>query len=156
MAKKNRNFNYVKTPGEPWRVFRIMSEIVDGFEELMDIEPAISIFGSSRTNSSKNYYPVAEKTAELFAKAGYTVMTGAGGGIMEAGNKGAKAGRGESVELDIIMPSKQKPNKYITLPLEFKYFFVRKLMFAKYSRAFVVFPGGYGTLDELFEGLALI
>jgi len=144
------------TKEEPWRVFRIMSEFVDGFEGLADVRNAVSIFGSSRSKPSDPYYKLAEKTAYELAKAGYAVITGAGRGIMEAANKGAKKGGGLSIGLNILIPQKQKPNKYITQLMEFKYFFCRKVMFAKYSRAFIVFPGGFGTFDELFEALSLI
>ena len=141
---------------DPWRVFRIMSEFVDGFETLRDIGKAVSIFGSARMKSSNKYYDLAERTARFFAGKGYAVITGAGRGIMEAANKGAKEARGESIGLNITIPLEQDINDYVTLPLEFRYFFVRKLMFAKYSKAFLVFPGGFGTLDEFFEIVALI
>ncbi|MDD4012694.1 MAG: TIGR00730 family Rossman fold protein [Candidatus Omnitrophica bacterium] len=141
---------------DPWRVFRIMSEFVDGFEVMKDVEKAISIFGSARTRRGTKYYNLAERTARIFSENGYAVITGAGGGIMEAANKGAKKGGSDSIGLNIMIPMEQKPNKFISIPLEFRYFFVRKLLFAKYSKAFLVFPGGYGTLDELFEALALI
>ena len=144
------------TKEEPWRVFRIMSEFVDGFEGLADINDAVSVFGSSRATRKDKYYKLAELTAYHLAKSEYAVITGAGGGIMEAANKGAKRAGGISIGLNILIPSEQKPNRYITRLLEFKYFFCRKVMFAKYSKAFIVFPGGYGTLDELFEGLSLI
>lgn len=144
------------TKEDPWRIFRIMSEFVDGFEELSDIKEAVSIFGSAKTRLSSRYYKLAEETAVRLVKSGYAVITGAGPGIMEAANKGAKKAGGESIGLNILIPIMQKPNKHITRLIEFKYFFCRKVMFAKYSKAFVVFPGGYGTLDELFEALALI
>lgn len=141
---------------DPWRVFRIMGEFVDGFDALKDIGKAISVFGSSRLRRSHKYYKLAERASALFAKNGYTVITGAGEGIMEAANKGAEKAGGRSVGLNIVIPLEQKINKYVNLPLEFRYFFVRKLMFAKYSKAFLVFPGGFGTLDEFFEAIALI
>jgi len=141
---------------DPWRIFRIMSEFVDGFETLSKIGPAVSIFGSSRAKRSSPYYPQAEKTAAALVRAGYAVITGAGPGIMEAANKGAKAAGGESVGLNILIPSEQKANRYINKLLEFRYFFCRKVMFLKYSKAFVFFPGGYGTLDELSEVVTLI
>jgi uncharacterized protein (TIGR00730 family) len=144
------------TQEDPWRIFRIMSEFVDGFETLADIKAACSIFGSSRTKHNDKYYKLAEATAYNLAEAGYAVITGAGSGIMEAANKGAKNAGGISIGLNILIPTEQKPNKYITRLIEFKYFFCRKVMFAKYSKAFIVFPGGYGTLDELFEAIALI
>jgi len=141
---------------DPWRVFRIMSEFVDGFETLRDIGKAVSIFGSARMKSDNKYYDLAERTARLFTEKGYAVITGAGRGIMEAANKGAKEARGKSIGLNITIPLEQEINGYVTLPLEFRYFFVRKLMFVKYSKAFLVFPGGFGTLDEFFEVIALI
>ncbi|MDP3791872.1 MAG: TIGR00730 family Rossman fold protein [Candidatus Omnitrophota bacterium] len=143
---------------DPWRIFRIMSEFVDGFEELSSLKKAVSIFGSAQNNaaSTKRFYKIAEDTACLLAKNGYAVITGAGHGIMEAGNKGAKKAGGESIGLNILIPIMQKPNRYVTKLLEFKYFFCRKVMFAKYSKAFVVFPGGFGTLDELFEAITLV
>lgn len=141
---------------DPWRIFRIMSEFVDGFEELSDIKTAVSIFGSARSLPSSKPYKIAEKTAALLVKAGYAVITGAGSGIMEAGSKGAKEAGGESIGLNILIPTMQKENPYITRSLEFKYFFVRKVMFVKYAKAFVVFPGGFGTLDELFEAITLV
>ena len=144
------------TKEDPWRIFRIMSEFVDGFEELSDIKQAVSIFGSSKSSQKNKYYKLAEETARLLVKNGYAVITGAGAGVMEAANKGAKFAGGESIGLNILIPTAQKPNKYITKLLEFKYFFCRKVMFAKYSEAFVVFPGGFGTLDELFEAATLI
>lgn len=144
------------TKEDPWRIFRIMSEFVDGFEELSDTKEAVSIFGSSKSDRNDKYYKLAEETARLLARNGYAVITGAGAGVMEAANKGAKLAGGESIGLNILIPIVQKPNKYITKLLEFKYFFCRKVMFAKYSKAFIVFPGGFGTLDELFEAATLI
>jgi uncharacterized protein (TIGR00730 family) len=143
---------------DPWRIFRIMSEFVEGFEELSDVQNAVSIFGSAKDDapSTKKYYKTARDTAYLLAKSGYTVITGAGHGIMTAGNRGAKEAGGESIGLNILIPIMQKPNKYVTKLLEFKYFFCRKVMFAKYSKAFIVFPGGFGTLDELFEAITLV
>lgn len=141
---------------DPWRVFRIMSEFVDGFESLRDIGKAVSIFGSARMKKTNEYYSLAERTGRLFAKKGYAIITGAGNGIMEAANKGAKEAGGESVGLNITIPLEQEVNKHVTLPLEFRYFFVRKLMFTKYGKAFLVFPGGFGTMDEFFETIALI
>jgi len=144
------------TKSDPWRIFRIMSEFVDGIEGLSDIKKAVSIFGSSRSDPKNKYYKLAEKTAYKLAKAGFTVMTGAGGGIMEAANKGAHKAKGKSIGLNILIPLDQKPNKYITRLIDFKYFFCRKVMFSKYSKAFIIFPGGFGTLDEFFEPLSLI
>jgi uncharacterized protein (TIGR00730 family) len=135
-----------------------MSEFVDGFEELSGLNNAVSIFGSAKdyAPSTKKYYRTARDTAYLLAKNGYAVITGAGHGIMEAGTRGAKEADGESIGLNILIPIMQKPNKYVTKLLEFKYFFCRKVMFVKYARAFVVFPGGFGTLDELFEAITLV
>ena len=144
------------THEDPWRIFRIMSEFVDGFDALSNIGPAVSIFGSSRAKKSSYYCRQAEITAAAFVRAGYAVITGAGPGIMEAANKGTKAAGGESVGLNILIPSQQKPNRYVTKLLEFDYFFCRKVMFLKYSKAFVFFPGGYGTLDEFAEVVTLI
>jgi len=144
------------TKEDPWRIFRIMSEFVDGFEELSDVKEAVSIFGSARAKPSSRYYKLAEETAARLARNGYAIITGAGPGIMEAANKGAKKEGGESIGLNILIPTMQKPNKYVTRLMEFKYFFVRKVMFAKYSKAFVAFPGGFGTLDEFFEAVTLV
>ncbi len=141
---------------DPWRIFRIMAEFVDGFEELKDIGPAVTIFGSSRIHNAHSYYNAAVKTAELLAKAGYAVITGGGPSIMEASNKGAAAGRGVSIGLNIDLPTEQKPNPYINHLVKFHYFFCRKVCFVKYAKAFVIFPGGYGTMDELFESITLI
>lgn len=141
---------------DPWRIFRIMAEFVDGFEELKDIGPAVSIFGSARIKSNHKYYKDAEKTAALLVKAGYTVITGGGPSIMEAGNKGAHEAGGKSVGLNIDLPFEQKANPYINHLINFHYFFCRKVCFVKYAKAFVIFPGGYGTLDELSESLTLI
>lgn len=141
---------------DPWRIFRIMSEFVDGFESLSDIKDAVAIFGSARSKPGDSYYKLADKTAYLMAKNGYAVISGAGAGIMEAANKGAKRAGGESIGLNILIPTSQKPNKFVTRLLEFKYFFCRKVMFVKYSKAFLVFPGGFGTLDEMFEAITLV
>ncbi|MDP8233189.1 MAG: TIGR00730 family Rossman fold protein [Candidatus Saelkia tenebricola] len=144
------------TNEDPWRIFRIMSEFVDGFETLSRIKRGITFFGSARTSPRNKYYKLTEETASLFAKNNYAIITGAGPGIMEAANKGATKAGGHSIGLNILLPSQQKSNKYVTTPIEFRYFFCRKVMFAKYSKAVLIFPGGYGTLDELFEFLALI
>lgn len=141
---------------EPWRIFRIMSEFVEGFEELSDIRKAVAVFGSSRVKPRSPYYKLAEQTARIFARDGYAIITGAGSGIMEAANKGARAGGAESVGLNILTPTEQKPNKYLTRLLEFRYFFCRRVMFAKYSQAFLIFPGGYGTMDEFMEAVTLV
>ena len=142
---------------DPWRIFRIMSEFVDGFETLSKVHSrAICIFGSAVLPPKHKYCKLAEQTAYKLAKMGYTIITGGGPAVMESANKGACRAGGQSVGLNIIIPSEQRPNPYLTLSLEFKYFFVRKVMFAKYAKAFIVFPGGYGTLDELTEGMTLI
>ncbi|HIJ67415.1 MAG TPA: TIGR00730 family Rossman fold protein [Planctomycetes bacterium] len=141
---------------ETWRIFRIMAEFVEGFEELATVGPAVSIFGSSRVTSEDKYYKLAQETACEIAKAGFAVITGGGGGIMEAANKGAAQGGGKSIGLNIELPMEQIPNKYQNLSLHFRYFFCRKVMFLKYANGFVVMPGGYGTMDEFFESCVLI
>jgi uncharacterized protein (TIGR00730 family) len=156
MKMKKRIIDEDFTAEEPWRVFRIMGEFVEGFEALSKVGPAVSIFGSARAKRGSKYYRLAEKIAYSLVKDGYTIITGAGPGIMEAANKGAKTANGESIGLNIEVPFIQKPNRYITTLLDFKYFFCRKVMFAKYSKAFVVMPGGFGTMDELFEALTLV
>ncbi|MDD5662441.1 MAG: TIGR00730 family Rossman fold protein [Candidatus Omnitrophica bacterium] len=144
------------TKEDPWRVFRIMSEFVEGFEVLSKIGDAVSIFGSARTKPEAKYYKLGEEVAYHVAKAGYAVITGSGPGLMEAANKGAKRAGGQSVGLNIHIPCEQKPNKYVDTLLDFRYFFIRKVMFVKYAKAFVILPGGYGTLDEFFEAINLI
>lgn len=141
---------------DTWRMFRIMSEFVDGFEVLSKVGKAVSIFGGSRVRPSNRYYKLAEETAYLLAKEGFAIITGSGPGIMEAGNKGARRARGQSIGLNIQIPMEQKPNEYVDTLLDFHYFFIRKVMFVKYAKAFVIMPGGFGTLDELFESLNLI
>ena len=144
------------THTDPWRVFRIMGEFVEGFDELATLSRGIAIFGSARTKSDSPEYKAAQETAALFAAQGYAVITGGGPGIMEAANRGAFEAGGLSIGCNIELPFEQRPNAYQTLSLTFKYFFVRKMMFVKYSLAFVIFPGGFGTFDELFEALTLI
>jgi len=139
-----------------WRIFRVMAEFVEGFDELASVGPAVSFFGSSRAKPKDRYYKLAEQTAYEIAKAGFAVITGGGGGIMEAANKGAAKAGGKSVGLNIELPLEQIPNDYQNLSLHFRYFFCRKVMFLKYAHGFVVFPGGYGTMDEFFESLVLI
>jgi uncharacterized protein (TIGR00730 family) len=129
---------------------------VVGFEELAELGPAVSIFGSARTSSDDPIYHAAVETARLLAEAGLAIITGGGPGIMEAGNKGARLGGGVSVGLNIELPFEQGINRYVKVPINFRYFFIRKTMFVKYAQAFVIFPGGFGTLDELFEALTLI
>ncbi len=139
-----------------WRIFKIMGEFVEGFEELGTIGPAVSIFGSARTKPGDPHYELAEQTASEITKAGFTVITGGGGGIMEAANKGAALAGGKSIGLNIDLPMEQKPNEYQNLSLHFSYFFCRKVMFLKYAHGFIVLPGGFGTMDEFFESLVLI
>lgn len=147
------NFNV----GDSWRLFKIMSEFVDGFDNLSEIKrPAVSIFGSARVKPEEKYYQIAEAIAGGLARAGYAVITGGGPGIMEAANKGAAEAGGISVGLNINLPYEQEPNSFANLQLSYKYFFVRKVMFIKYAMAFVGMPGGFGTLDELFEAVTLI
>ncbi len=145
----------VETP-DTWRVLRILGEFVEGFDTLATLPPGVTIFGSARTTPEDPYYAAATETARLVAKAGFAVITGGGPGIMEASNKGAHAADGVSVGLNIELPFEQHTNPYVDTEMHFRYFFVRKTMFVKYSVGFIVFPGGYGTLDELFESLTLI
>ncbi len=142
--------------GESWRIFKIIGEFVDGVEALHDIGPAISMFGSARTKPGTPYYKKAEVIAGKFAKYGFGVITGGGGGIMEAGNKGASEAKGTSVGLNISLPFEQKPNDYSNIKVQFNYFFIRKVMFIKYAKAYIIMPGGFGTLDEMFEAITLI
>ena len=144
------------THTDTWRVFRIMGEFVEGFDDLATITRGVSIFGSARTTPDDPQYHAAQETAALLARAGFAVITGGGPGIMEAANRGAFEAGGISIGCNIELPFEQKANSYLTRSLAFKYFFVRKTMFVKYSTAFIIFPGGYGTLDELFEALTLI
>jgi uncharacterized protein (TIGR00730 family) len=141
---------------DSWRIFRIMAEFVEGFEVMAPVGKAVSIFGSARTKVNTKYYKEAEETARLFAKADFGVITGGGPGIMEAANKGAYEAGGSSIGLNITLPQEQEANRYQTIGLDFHYFYARKVMFVKYSSAFVCFPGGFGTLDEFFETLTLI
>ena len=152
MAKDFYDF----TDQESWRVFRIMAEFVEGFEELAQIGKAVSIFGSARTPADDPDYKKARETSRLLAEAGYAIITGAGPGIMEAANRGAKDGGGLSVGLNIEIPTEQQANSYVEKLLSFRYFFCRKVMFVKYARAFVIFPGGFGTVDEFLESITLI
>jgi uncharacterized protein (TIGR00730 family) len=141
---------------ESWRLFRILGEFVEGVESLHDLGPAVTMFGSARIKPDDPVYLKAERLAELFVKAGFAVITGGGGGVMEAANKGAAKAGGPSVGLNIKLPFEQMPNPYANLKLEFKYFFVRKVMFIKYAAAYIALPGGFGTLDEVFEVMTLI
>jgi uncharacterized protein (TIGR00730 family) len=144
------------TRTDPWRVLRIMGEFIEGFDTLASVDKAVTIFGSARIGPDDSHYDAAVETARLLAEAGFAIITGAGPGIMEAGNKGAKLGGGRSIGCNIELPFEQGANPYVDTLIHFKYFFVRKTMFIKYSVAFVIFPGGFGTLDELFEALTLI
>ena len=154
---KQKTWNEIRT-NDSWGIFKIMSEFVNGYESMARIGPCVSIFGSARIKPDNKYYLLAEKIAYKISKAGYGVITGGGPGIMEAGNKGAHNGDGTSVGLNIELPFEQHHNPYIDKDknLNFDYFFVRKVMFVKYSQGFVVMPGGFGTLDELFEAVTLI
>ena len=144
------------TRSDPWRVMRIMGEFIEGFDTLNTIEKGVSIFGSARTHPDDPQYQAAQETAALLAKAGFSIITGAGPGIMEAANKGARLAGGRSIGCNIELPFEQGANPYVDTVVNFRYFFVRKTMFIKYSSAFIIFPGGFGTLDELFEAITLI
>jgi uncharacterized protein (TIGR00730 family) len=152
-----KNWNEIKT-NDSWSVFKIMGEFVDGYEKMSKIGPCVSIFGSARTDSSDDFYNLTTQIAKDIVKLGFGVITGGGPGVMEAANKGAKLALGSSVGLNIKLPFEQHDNPYIDedKSLDFDYFFVRKVMFMKYSKGFVVMPGGFGTLDELFEAITLI
>jgi len=162
--RRNEDIELLKAPGtigkdfthsDPWRVLKIQGEFVDGFDTLAGIGSCISIFGSARTEPDDKYYKVAEKTAALLVGNGMGVITGGGPGIMEAANKGAYEAGGVSIGCNIELPFEQDANPYQNISLEFHYFFVRKMMFVKYSVGYIIFPGGFGTLDELFEALTL-
>lgn len=143
--------------GDSWRLFRIMAEFVEGFDTLAGVKgPAVSFFGSARTKPEDPYYLLTVTIAAELSRLGYSVITGGGPGIMEAANKGAVEGGGSSIGLNINLPFEQEPNPFANIPLSFKYFFVRKVMFIKYAMAFICMPGGFGTLDEVFEALTLI
>ena len=148
------HFDFTLT--DPWRVFRIMSEFVEGFDELSHIPPSVAIFGSARIKPGDPVYEAAVETARSLAKAGFGIITGGGPGIMEAGNKGAQEGENCSIGCNIELPFEQGSNPFLDISIDFRYFFVRKTMFIKYAEAFVIFPGGFGTMDELFEALTLI
>ncbi|MCF6349409.1 MAG: TIGR00730 family Rossman fold protein [Flavobacteriaceae bacterium] len=154
---KRKTWNEIKT-NDSWAIFKIMSEFVEGYERLSKVGPCVSIFGSARTKPEEKYYKLAEEIGFELTQNGYGVITGGGPGIMEAGNKGAYRGKGISVGLNIELPFEQHDNPYIDRDksLDFDYFFVRKVMFVKYSQGFIVMPGGFGTLDELFEAITLI
>lgn len=156
-AFAEKDWNEIKA-GNSWQIFKIMSEFVEGFEKMTKIGPCVSIFGSARTKPENKYYQLAEEIATRLTQEGYGVITGGGPGIMEAANKGAKAGKGKSVGLNIRLPFEQSSNPFVDLDknLVFDYFFVRKTIFLKYSQGFIAMPGGFGTLDELFEALTLV
>ncbi len=141
---------------ESWRIFRIMAEFIEAIDALSRIQPAVTIFGSARVKAEDPFYNKAEMLARRLAQKGFSVITGGGPGIMEAANKGAAEAGGKSIGMNIRLPFEQKPNPYANISIEYKYFFVRKVMFVKYAVAYVIFPGGFGTLDELFEALTLI
>lgn len=141
---------------ESWRLFRIMGEFVEGVEEMSDLGPAVSIFGSARLKADDPYYEKAVELAGMLAEKGFAIITGGGGGIMEAANKGAAEKKGRSAGLNIVLPMEQEPNPYSNVKVEFNYFFVRKVMFIRYAMAYIIMPGGFGTLDELFEAVTLI
>jgi len=155
--KHKKNWNEIKT-NDSWAIFKIMGEFVNGFERMSSIGPCVTIFGSARTKPDDKYYKLAVRIAQKITHHGYGIITGGGPGIMEAGNKGAHLAGGASVGLNIDLPYEQHDNPYIDgdKSLDFDYFFVRKVMFVKYSQGFVVMPGGFGTLDELFEAITLI
>jgi uncharacterized protein (TIGR00730 family) len=148
------SFHYLKD--DAWRIFRIMAEFIDGFEFLANAGKTVTIFGSARTKPNNRYYKDACELGKLLVKAGYGVITGGGPGIMEAGNKGASEAGGKSIGFNIELPMEQKPNPFIKTMMNFHYFFCRKVMFLKETKALVIFPGGYGTMDEFFESLTLV
>jgi uncharacterized protein (TIGR00730 family) len=156
-AFEQRTWNEIHTT-DSWRVFKILSELVEGFEKMARIGPCVSIFGSARTHYNDKYYKLAEEIAFSLTQKGYGIITGGGPGIMEAANKGATRGKGKSVGINIDLPFEQKPNPYIDPDklITFDHFFVRKVMFMKYAQGFIVLPGGFGTFDELFEAITLI
>src|SRR5207244_4153909 len=149
-----RRASFTRT--DPWRVLRIMGEFVEGFDTLSDVRNAVKVFGSARTPAGDPYYKAAHETSRILAKEGFAIITGGGPGIMEAANRGAKEGGGLSIGCNIELPFEQGTNRWVERSINFRYFFVRKTMFVKYSTAFITFPGGYGTMDELFEALTLV
>jgi uncharacterized protein (TIGR00730 family) len=155
-TRQDRERSAAFTHSDPWRVLRITSEFVEGFDTLAELGPAVTIFGSARIDESHRYYQAAQETGASLAQAGFAVITGGGPGLMEAANRGAAEAGGLSVGCNIELPMEQGINQYVNLALNFRYFFVRKTMFVKYAEGFVIFPGGFGTLDELFEALTLI
>ncbi len=153
-ASRQRESEFVHS--DPWRVLRITGEFVSGFDALADLGPAVTVFGSARIGENHPWYEAARATADGLVKAGFAVITGGGPGVMEAANRGASEAGGVSVGANIELPHEQGVNRFVNVPLNFRYFFVRKTMFVKYAEGFVIFPGGFGTLDELFEALTLI
>lgn len=153
MTHTNKDWNEIRS-NDSWAIFKIMAEFVEGFEKMARIGPCISVFGSARTGREHPYYKAAMETSRLLVESGYGVITGGGPGIMEAGNKGAELGK--SVGLNIVLPFEQSCNEWVNHPVNFDYFFVRKVMFLKYSQGLIAFPGGFGTMDELFEALTLM
>jgi hypothetical protein len=142
--------------GEAWRLFKIMGEFVEGFDALNEIGPAVSFFGSARIKNADSIYKKTEKLAKLFVENNFAVITGGGGGVMEAANKGAAEAGGTSIGLNIILPFEQMANSFANVKIDFKYFFIRKVMFVKYAAAYIILPGGFGTLDEMFEAVTLV
>ena len=155
MPEKKYIINEI-TIRDSWRMFHILAEFVEGFDALADIHPSVSIFGSSRATPEDEVYQKAERSSQLLAENGFGVITGGGPGVMEAANKGAALSGGKSIGLNIEIPLEQTPNPYANIRLNFRYFFVRKVMFVKYAVAYIILPGGFGTMDELFESLTLI
>jgi uncharacterized protein (TIGR00730 family) len=153
MTHTNKDWNEIRS-NDSWAIFKIMAEFVEGFEKMARIGPCISVFGSARTSREHPYYKAAVETSRLLVESGYGVITGGGPGIMEAGNLGAQSGK--SVGLNIVLPFEQSCNEWVNHPVNFDYFFVRKVMFLKYSQGLIAFPGGFGTMDELFEALTLM
>ena len=155
MAERQYIIDDFKTE-DAWRMFRIMAEFVEGFETLSEVGHAVTIFGSARIKRGDDLYKKTEQIARLLVKNGFSVITGGGPGVMEAANKGASDAGGKSIGLNIELPMEQKPNPYANINLNFRYFFIRKVMFVKYAMAYVIMPGGFGTLDEFFEAVTLI
>lgn len=155
MTQTHKDWNEIRS-NDSWAIFKIMAEFVEGYEKMARIGPCISVFGSARTDRDHPYYQAAVETSRLLVESGYGVITGGGPGIMEAGNRGASEGKGKSVGLNIILPFEQSCNEFVNHPVNFDYFFVRKVMFVKYSQGLIAFPGGFGTMDELFEALTLM
>ena len=156
MANEEKQYVIDALTEDAWRMFRIIGEFAQGFDAMSDVGKAVTIFGSARLDPENSWYSVAEKLAGDLADAGYAILSGGGPGIMEAANTGALEAGGKSIGLNITLPHEQAPNPYQSVSVDFKYFFIRKVMLVKYSTAFVVFPGGFGTIDELFEALTLI